>query len=70
MIFFVTKDKKKCDFCAGFGEFNMSYHPVTLTSCRHCQSIHPEQYGLRYEKVGDNYHFYLIESKLLDWILK
>jgi len=68
MILIATKDKKECINCAGFGVFE--FRPTRLEACKKCKSVHPEQYGLRYEKSGDNYHFYLIESKLLDWILK
>lgn len=67
MILITTKDKKQCKKCAGFGVFE--FNPTRLEPCKNCNSIHPEQLGLRYEKEGNNYHFYIIKSKLLDWIL-
>lgn len=68
MIFFVTKDKKDCNNCAGFGEFE--FNPTRLEACKKCQSIHPEQYGLRYEKSENNYHFYLLNLKFIKGLFK
>lgn len=66
MKLILSKIKRKCGLCAGFGVFNLD-KGYELAECRLCHSVHPEQFGLRYEKEGNNYHFY-VERSILDKI--
>lgn len=68
MTLWATKKKRKCQKCAGYGAFIGKERPFILGECPACSSIHPEQLALRYEKEGENYHFYLTPP--LVWCFK
>ncbi len=62
----VTKTKKACSNCRGFGVFTTfgGINNTNLVPCDKCHSVHPEAFGLRYEKDHDNYYFYVKKSIL------
>lgn len=63
----LTKEPNKCTSCSGFGTHHHAYRETTkLIECPKCHSIHPEAFGMRYEKDNSNFRMIVIKS-WFDW---
>ena len=68
MLIINTTTRKPCKLCAGYGVFDRTDNETKLVPCPKCSSVHPEQYGLKIWKEGYGNYFYLVKSKIANFL--